>query len=193
VSSPVTPPTLKGAFVATSAGSPVPNVFVFQYNPESLHRTVTPLPLPEAGTGGSERNGEVGYPVETINLVLELDATDQPGSHSTNPASVPMGIYPQLAALQLLMYPSGAAGAKWQADPPRVVFLWGPRREVPVALTNLEIVEEAFDPGLNPIRARVSLAMTVLNEDKLFHAYVQGLQAMAEPAYTHRLPVALEG
>jgi hypothetical protein len=36
-----------------------------------------------------------------------------------------------------------------------------------VRLTDFSITEEAFDPSLNPIRAKVSLGMRVLNIDDL--------------------------
>jgi hypothetical protein len=38
---------------------------------------------------------------------------------------------------------------------------------VPVRLTDFSITEEAFDTSLNPIRAKVSLGMRVLNVDDL--------------------------
>jgi hypothetical protein len=36
-----------------------------------------------------------------------------------------------------------------------------------VRLTDFSITEEAFDPNLNPIRAKVSLGLRVLNVDDL--------------------------
>ncbi|MCP4661384.1 MAG: hypothetical protein GY856_38770, partial [bacterium] len=46
---------------------------------------------------------------------------------------------------------------------PFTVFIWGPKRVVPVRLTDFSITEEAHDPGLNPIRAKVSLGLQVLS------------------------------
>jgi len=43
------------------------------------------------------------------------------------------------------------------------VFVWNKNRITPVRITDLSITEEAFDPQLNPIRAKVSLGMRVLN------------------------------
>ena len=37
------------------------------------------------------------------------------------------------------------------------LFVFGPKRIVPVRITELSITEEAFDTNLNPIRAKVSL------------------------------------
>jgi hypothetical protein len=38
---------------------------------------------------------------------------------------------------------------------------------VPIRLTDFSVTEEAFDPNLNPIRAKVSLGMRVLSVNDL--------------------------
>ncbi len=43
------------------------------------------------------------------------------------------------------------------------LFIWSKNRIIPVRLTDFSITEEAFDPNLNPIRAKVSLGMRVLS------------------------------
>src|SRR5262249_9745416 len=50
---------------------------------------------------------------------------------------------------------------------PLTLFVWSKTRIVPVRVTELSITEEAFDPNLNPIRAKVSLGMRVLSVDDL--------------------------
>ena len=71
------------------------------------------------------------------------------------------------------------------------VFAWGAQRITPVRITDLEITEEAFDPQLNPIRARVSLGLRVLNVNDvgfaspaggLYLAYQLAKEAMAAQA-----------
>ena len=71
------------------------------------------------------------------------------------------------------------------------VFAWGANRITPVRITDLEITEEAFDPKLNPIRAKVSLGMRVLNVNDvgfvspaggLYMAYQLAKEAMAAQA-----------
>jgi hypothetical protein len=47
------------------------------------------------------------------------------------------------------------------------VFVWSRNRVLPVRLTEISITEEAFDTGLNPIRAKVSLGLRVLNANDL--------------------------
>ena len=74
---------------------------------------------------------------------------------------------------------------------PLTLFVWSKQRIVPVRLTELSITEEAFDPNLNPIRAKVSLGMRVLTVDdlgfdqtggSLFMAYLQNKERLAGTA-----------
>jgi hypothetical protein len=50
---------------------------------------------------------------------------------------------------------------------PLTLFVWSANRIAPVRITELSVTEEAFDPALNPIRAKVSLGMRVLTIDDL--------------------------
>ena len=65
---------------------------------------------------------------------------------------------------------------------PLTLFVWSKHRIVPVRITEFSVTEEAFDPSLNPIRAKVSLGLRVLSVDDLglqpaggtlFMAYLQ--------------------
>ncbi|MDL1977373.1 MAG: hypothetical protein LWX52_04615 [Deltaproteobacteria bacterium] len=170
---PVSPRLLKGAIVATEPDNPLPSVIVFQYNPHTLTRT---LKAQTAGGEGGERSGALrlkGAPVETIKLDVEIDATDQLEKGESN--AVSMGIYPQLSALEILLYPKSghviantallAMGTIEIVPPaaPFTLFIWGPKRVLPIRLTDFSITEEAHDPNLNPIRASVSLGFQVLS------------------------------
>jgi hypothetical protein len=85
------------------------------------------------------------------------------------------GIQPQLAALELLVYPTSSVLIANEAlsllgtieilpmESNLTLFVWSKTRVTPVRITDLDITEEAFDPQLNPIRAKVSLGMRVLN------------------------------
>ena len=99
---PGSPRVTKGAIIGFDIFNPVPNVIVFQYNPETLTRT-----LQAQGSGeGSARSESMrlrGAPVETIKLDAEIDATDQLEQNDSLATSV--GIYPQLSALEILLYP----------------------------------------------------------------------------------------
>jgi hypothetical protein len=114
-----------------------------------------------------------GPPVETIKCAVEIDATDQLASGDSN--TLAYGIQPQLAALELLVYPSSAELNANETlslvgtieilpmESALTLFVWSKTRVTPVRITDLDVTEEAFDPQLNPIRAKVSLGMRVLN------------------------------
>jgi len=57
---------------------------------------------------------------------------------------------------------------------PLTLFIWGAKRILPVRITDFSITEEAYDPALNPIRARVSLGLRVLSYNDL---------SLTDPAY----------
>jgi hypothetical protein len=150
----------------------------FTYNPEQLRRTMaTRAPQPQ----GAPRAGApqdvlrvAGPPVETITIAIVLDATDRLAEPGSNDAVARNGLHPELAALELLLYPStarvseieqqAAQGAVQvsEASTPLVLLGWGRSRVVPVQITAMSVTEELFDPALNPIRARVELGLRVL-------------------------------
>jgi len=171
------PRVLKGAIVSIDPLNPIASVIVFQYNPETLTRTLTPQV--EGGEEGnrSESVRYSGAPVEEITLDLEIDATDQLAQG--DPTTLMMGIYPQLSALEIIAYPSLttvaantvllAAGTIEivPSTAPLTLFIWGLKRVLPVRLLRYSIVEEAYDGNLNPIRARVSTSLRVLSYSDL--------------------------
>lgn len=177
---PRSPKFLKGALVAYESQflGAVPNIIVFQYNPEQLSRSLASRSAPpEASNVGAAREDVqrvLGPPVETVNLTVELDAADQLAEPETHPQIVAHGLHPALASLELLLYPSNTqvllnqtlaqAGTAQicPTDIPLVLFVWGRTRVLPVRLTNFSVTEDAFDQKLNPIRAKVELGMRVL-------------------------------
>jgi hypothetical protein len=128
-------------------------------------------------------------PLETIKLDAEIDATDQ--METADPTTSQLGIYPQLAALETMVYPSSsqllANDSQSQMgtleiapmEAPLSLFIWSEVRVLPVRLTDFSITEEAFDPNLNPIRAKVSLGMRVLTVNDLGFAHKGGSLFMA--------------
>jgi hypothetical protein len=114
-----------------------------------------------------------GPPVETIKLDAEIDATDQ--LEVADSTATQLGLYQQLAALETIVYPSSsqlqANNSQAQSGTLEIapmesaltLFIWSKNRILPVRLTDFSITEEAFDPNLNPIRAKVSLGMRVLS------------------------------
>lgn len=173
---PNSPRLMKGAIVGLDIFNPVSSIIQFQYNPETLTRT---LQAQTSGEGGnsSEALRLKGAPQESIKLDIEIDATDKLEKGDNNATS--MGIYPQLSALEMLIYPKSslviantvllAAGTIELIPPmaPLTLFIWGPKRVLPVRLTSFSITEDAYDTNLNPIRAKVSLVLSVLNYNDL--------------------------
>jgi hypothetical protein len=169
---PGSPKLLRGAVVGFDLANPVASVIVFQYNPHTLTRRIEPRSAPNDGAPGeSARLG--GAPLETISLEIAIDATDQLESEEKNALS--MGIHPQLAALEMLLYPKTleviaatallATGTTVFVPPegPFTLFIWGLKRVLPVRLTHLAITEVAHDPDLNPTRATAELGLRVLS------------------------------
>lgn len=174
---PGSPHLMKGAIVGIDLFNPLASVIVFQYNPDTLTRTL------QAQTSGGEEGDRSealrlkGAPVETIRLEVEIDATDQLERAEGN--AVSLGIYPQLSALEMLLYPKSALviantvllalGTIEVVPPvaPFTLFIWGPKRILPVRLTDFSITEEAHDVSLNPIRAKASLTLRVLSYNDL--------------------------
>jgi hypothetical protein len=175
---PGSPRVIKGAIVAVEASTPVPKVILFQYNPDTLTRTLKPQSAGETASK-SESMRLKGAPVETISLDIELDATDQLEHPELNVAAQQLGILPQLAALETILYPKSslviqnatlASSGAIEVVPPEgpfTLFIWGPKRVLPVRITEYRVTEEAHDASLNPIRAKVSLGMRVLTYDDL--------------------------
>jgi hypothetical protein len=195
------PKLLKGALIQFSAPMlvPIPNIIVFQYNPETMTRTLKPWSAARAEASGAGEEklqallAQPYDPQESFSLVLELDAADALEFPDSHPVAVVSGIADRIAAMEMLLYPPGESAlggllnvsidvsigaggisaslggdaAAFQAakrrQVPIVLFFWGPGRVAPVRLTSFQVEEQAFSPLLYPLRAKVSLGMTILN------------------------------
>jgi hypothetical protein len=197
---PNSPKLLKGGIVLIDPETAkVGRIISLQYNPESLTRALQVQGLGDTGDR-SEALRLKGPAVETIKLDAEIDATDQLEFPEQNQTSVEYGIQPQLALLEILVHPTSSQlnnnNQLAQAGTLEIVpmeselalFVWSKSRIVPVRITDFSIIEEAFDPSLNPIRAKVSLGMRVLSVDdlgfqhkggSLFMSYLQNKEQLA--------------
>jgi hypothetical protein len=197
---PISPRLIRGGIILIDAEtSAVQRIITLQYNPDTLSRTL------QVKGAGSESGDHIealrlkGPPVETIKLEAEIDATDH--LEAGDAQSTELGIHPQLAALELIVYPTSAqlqtndnesrSGTLEIApmEAPLTLFIWSKNRILPVRLTEFSITEEAFDASLNPIRAKVSLGMRVLTVDdlgfshkggSLFMSYLQEKERLAD-------------
>jgi len=172
------PRLIKGAFIIIEGQNEVRQRILFQYNPETLTRSLRArYQYRSDDVYGGEPLGLQGPPAETIRLTIELDAADalEQGAES----AVRSGIYPALSALEVLLYPKSddivsedaqlQQGAREIVPPPLplVLFTWGDRRVVPVRISDLEITEQSFDPDLNPLTASIALSLEVLSYREL--------------------------
>lgn len=187
---------LRGVLVeyGTDTLGPLPNIVVFQFNPEQMVRTIN-LPSSEGSVDPerASRRRETGQlaaaPLETFEITAHFSAADDFGKGGAVSA-IPrvFGVGPQLAALEKMAYPSaglfsGLIGAAIDAvgdalglggddgptravprEPaPRILFIWGPSRVVPVQIRTMVITEQKYDPILNPVQAEVRIGLAIPN------------------------------
>lgn len=179
ITSSISPQVIKGGIVLMDATTGVvQRIIILQYNPDTLSRTLQPQ-----GMGENAERSEVlrlkGPPVETIKLEAEIDAVDQVEAPGADSNTAEYGILPQLAVLELLVYPPSnqllendrlSSMGKLEIVPveaPLMLFVWSKHRVVPVRLTDFSVTEEGFDKNLNPIRAKVNLGLRVLSVNDL--------------------------
>jgi hypothetical protein len=176
---PGSPKLVRGGLVLVDPNSgATKRVITLQYNPDSMSRT-----LQVQGVGDNGARSEAlrlkGPAVETIKLEAELDAADQLEYPKQNPDTVQFGLHPQIAALESLLNPSVSDLISQNtlaqngvieiaaSEAPLVLFVWSAQRVVPVRVTEFSVTEEAFDPALNPIRAKLSIGLRVLSVEDL--------------------------
>ena len=199
------PKVIKGGLIVMApGGGAVRNTIALQYNPDTLTRSYQVQGV--GGDSGRERAQPfrlTGPAVESINLEAEIDATDQLEHPESNANAVAFGIGPQIALLEALVNPSvaeilavaqQAANGTLEILPPEaplILFVWSKNRVVPVRVTDFSVTEEAFDPALNPIRAKVSLSLRVMSTDDLgfthkggtiFISYLRARETLAAKA-----------
>ncbi|WP_205744448.1 hypothetical protein [Dyella sp. M7H15-1] len=169
----ISPLLKKGAILSLDANLGISlSSIMLQYNPETITRSLKPQSV-----GDEPDRTEIlrlkGPPIETIKCDIVIDAIDQ--LENSDPTAMSLGIQPQLSALELLIYPTSATLISNEQlslsgtleilpmETNLTVFAWNNQRITPVRITDMEITEQDFDPQLNPIRAKVSLGMRVLN------------------------------
>jgi hypothetical protein len=185
---PGSPRLLKGAIVGLDIFNPLASIIPFQYNPDKLTRTIK-----ANATQGMRNQSEVlrlkGPPQETITADLEFDATDD--LERGGAIASTLGVHPALASLEMLLYPKSAVTIANEVlaklgvieviptAAPLTFFIWGIKRVLPVRISTITINEEAFDTGLNPTRAHVTLSMDVLTYQDLGLLSVGGAAFLA--------------
>ncbi len=182
------PYLLKGALIeyASYFLGPIPNVVIFQFNPESLTRTIE-IPKRPSGSANRETSQAGEVPVEKISLTAHFSAADE--LKDNNILARGFGVGPRLAALEKMARPESrlmdllgemidAIGdalhdrseeeqIPTQLIPrekyPRLLFIWGATRVLPVVIESMTITEKEYDAFLNPTLAEVSLGLAVVS------------------------------
>lgn len=177
------PKILRGAFVEYGLSVP-PLTVVFQFNPEKLTRNRSVdfgkealrrfhQKAEYANLIKLQREQITDVKEEVINLEIRLDATDR--MDDGDAIAGQYGIAPQLSTLEQMAYPKNESilgsialgkmkGYSFteRANPPIIIFIWGKQRLLPVNITSLNITEQEFNTELNPVRATVSVSLTVI-------------------------------
>jgi hypothetical protein len=180
---PGSPRVLKGAFVYFASQGAQPKIIAFQYNPETLCRKLERDAIALASSSSPAPTSPI--PRQVISLTLALDAADGLEFPDENPQVVRSGLHPLMSAIEILMYSSGSAPSSL------TLFVWGVNRVVPVHVMEVQIVEQMFDPSLNPIRAAIAVTLLVRTHAdfsdapwarKYWDNYLAKLQELAESA-----------
>ena len=189
---------LKGSIVRIDTSGPQIDL-PFQYNPASIRRSLRQNTVGGESGGHSEVMRFTLAPTETFTLQIEIDGLAPP-ERSPNPRLATDGIFPNLYALELLMYPDldsvrtasqALAGGALEVAPavvPLILLVLGPQRVVPVAIESYEVVEQIFGPNLSPLRATVDLNLRAVSYSDVvtsnpaysrFTSYQRGKQALS--------------
>lgn len=156
LSSPLLPKVRNGTIAAYAFPSLLPQVLIFQYNPEGVGRQLSSRGS-EGGGGRGDAQRVNGPPAETISLSVKIDATDQLQLPNQNAIATENVLHPVIAAMEGLMAPAYAAVIANQAmalagsafilgeQAPLAFLIWGERRVEPVQLVAVNFREEAFD------------------------------------------------
>jgi hypothetical protein len=183
---------MRGAFIefVDTGLIPVPNVIVFQFNPETMTHTWSQA---ESANVTGNPLAVKGAPGEQFSFTVAVDAMDSiaDGGASGGLAEI-SGVATRLAAMEMLLFPTGStksgligtvtaavggllSGGR-PTEPPRdvpasviptVLFVWGPGRIVPVRLVSLTVTEKLYDKLLIPTHAEAQVGLRVLTADEL--------------------------
>lgn len=181
---------IRGALIEYGSDflGPIPNVVIFQFNPETLSRTIQ-IPGRQVSSQSRETSQAGESPVEQISITAHFNAVDE--LKDENILAKAFGVGTRLAALEKMVYPTNIIGGllgqamdaigdalgmggdeeETAVQPiprksyPKLLFIWGPMKVLPVVVQSMSINEQLYDKLLNPIKAEVSLSLGVVPPD----------------------------
>jgi len=129
-----------------------------------------------------QRNQKVTVQEESIQFEMRLDATEK--LEEGDPLATEFGIMPQLSSLELMLYPKKESllgshhGFRFTRgeNPPMILFIWGRKRVLPVNINSMNITETEFSTDLNPIRATLSVSLTVIEGPNPVFSYTKAMK-----------------
>jgi hypothetical protein len=131
---------------------------------------------------------QVSVRPESISFEIRMDATDK--LNEGDAITEQFGIAPQLATMELMVHPKEDIGAALGSllgssdgfsftrgeNPPMILFIWGRKRVLPVNINSMNITETEFSTDLNPIRATVSVSLTVIEGPNMPYTYSKAMK-----------------
>lgn len=193
------PSVVRGAFVEVGLSLP-PLMVAFQFNPLQLtrNRSLT-FDVPSSSDARTLRQFHsqfssllelqkqqlVTVEEQAIRFDIRLDATDK--LNERDAITQRFGIAPQIATLELMTYPkdesligtllaqSDGYSFTRNPNPPLVLFIFGRRRVLPVNIKSMNITETEFSVDLNPIRATVTVTLTVIEGKSKPYIYTKAM------------------
>lgn len=136
-----------------------------------------------------QRQQLVAVQDQTIAFDIRLDATDK--LDAGEGITEQFGIGPQLSTLELMVTPKeesllgGAVTALLgrqkgfsfarSPNPPMILFVFGRKRVLPVNIDTMTITETEFSADLNPVRATVSVNLTVIEGRNVPYQYTKAM------------------
>ncbi len=174
------------------------NLIPFRFNPEALSRSLQIEQGQSPGTEDAQRQGggtgaggtatsvNDGPLKQTFSVLIRLDvrdretgtlALDRDQSGQPLPSrSLKLGVLPEIAALEQLMYPAETKRADNPSHPvakpplrPVVLLVWGIDRVFPVRVVSMTINETLHNANLAPTRAEVEVGLEVVRDDATGH------------------------
>jgi hypothetical protein len=150
-----------------------PLVFTFQFNPDSVsdNKAVKYADRDNELCGNAPGKVYTGGGDRTISFTFQLHGLEQ-GTNVLNPTAFDNGISTELAKLRSFLYPKedawvvfgGGGEGKRLSAPPTCFFGFG-SKVLECVVTEMDIQETQFNSLLAPVRAEVTVTLTVVEED----------------------------
>jgi len=149
-----------------------PLIVTFQFNPESVNdnKAVNYTDNNDSLCGNAPGKVYTGGGHRIISFDIKLHGLEQ-GTNAINPTPLDNGISTELAKLRSFLYPksdawavlSGAEEGRRLVSPPTCIFGFG-TKILECVVTDMTINETQFNSLLAPVRADVSITLTVVEE-----------------------------